>query len=228
MSKRIEDRGRRKHLHTDRKKVLVIKALARKIGYLREEDFPGSTGLTALPAHRHHPDQIIKCKDALCFVIGGSVQIRHHGYFVKSLAAGALFGDMALLGQTMLGCEAVAGVEGALIGVMDVDAAREWLISNSLAVVNSLGPRLAILETEHYRVNFQLADHRIAALLLELAGRNSLINGWSHEKIGERLGLYRETVTVILDTMKADKLIEVDRLKIILLNKRALRELAEL
>ena len=228
MSKKTEDRGRRKHLHTERKTALIVKALAQKIGYLQEEDFPDSTGLAALPGHRYHPDQIIKCKDALCFVIGGSVQIRHHDHFVKSLRAGALFGDMALLGQTMLGCEATAGVEGALIGVMDVDAAREWLISNSLAVVNNIGPRLASLETEHYRANFQLADHRIAALLLQLAGKNSVVNGWSHENIGESLGLYRETVTVILDTMKADKLIAVDRLKLILLNKRALREMAEL
>lgn len=228
MSKRIEDRGRRKHLHTDRKKVLVAKALSQKIGYLREENFPGSSGLAALPRQEYPPDRIIKCKDALCFLIGGSVQIRHHGYFIKSLTAGALFGDMALLGQTMLGCEAVTGVEGALIGVMDVDAAREWLISNSLAVVESLGPRLASLEIEHYRANFQLADYRIAALLLQLAGGSSVVIGWSHEKIGERLGIYRETVTVILDTMKADKLIAVDRLKIILLDKRALRELAEL
>ncbi len=208
--------------------MLVAKALAQKIGYLREEDLPGLTGLDVLPRHRFQPDQIIKCKDALCYVIGGSVQIRHHGYFVKRLAAGALFGDMALLGQAMLGCEALAGVEGALIGVMDVDAAREWLISNSLAVVNSLGPRLASLEVEHYRANFQLADYRIAALLIELAGGSSVVKGWSHEKIGEQLGLYRETVTVILDTMKADQLIAVDRLKIILLKKRALRELAEL
>jgi CRP-like cAMP-binding protein len=228
MSKTIEDRGRRKHLHTDRKKALVVKALAKKIGYLREEDFPGSTGLAALPRHEYHPDRIIKCKNVLCFVIGGSVQIRHHGYFVKSLAAGALFGDIALLGQTMLGCEAIAGDEGALIGVMDVDAAREWLISNSLAVVNRLGPRLAEVETAHYRANFQLADHRIAALLLQLAGGSSVVKGWSHEKIGDSLGLYRETVTIILDTMKADKLIGVDRLKIILLDKKALGELAEL
>ena len=228
MSKRTEDRGRRKHLHTDRKRALVVKALARQVGYLREEDFPGSTGLADLPGQRHHPDQIIRCKNALCFVMGGSVLIRHHGHFVKSLTAGALFGDMALLGQTMLGCEASAGAEGALIGVMDVGAVRQWLISNSLDVVASLGPRLASLEVAHYRANFQLADHRIAALLVELAAGRPVIEGWSHERLGERLGLYRETVTIILDTMKADKLIEVDRLKIILLNKRALRELAEL
>ena len=225
MSKRTEDRGRRKHIHTDRKRVLAAKALARRVGYLREEDFPA---LAALPQQRHHPDQVIKCKDALCLVINGSVLIRHHGQFVKSLAAGALFGDLALLGQSMLGCEAAAGIEGALIGVMDLDAARKYLTSNCLAVVNGIGPRLASLEAEHYRANFQLADHRIAALLVELAGGRSVVKGWSHEKIGERLGLYRETVTVILDTMKADKLIAVDRLKIILLDKRALRELAEL
>jgi CRP-like cAMP-binding protein len=128
----------------------------------------------------------------------------------------------------MLAVEAVAGAEGALISFMRADAAREWIESSPVTILENIGSRLASIEAEYYRSSFQLADSRIAALLLELAGENSVIEEVSHEKLGERLGLYRETVTVVLDAMKLDKLIEVGRMRIAILDKRALRELSEL
>ena len=73
-----------------------------------------------------------------------------------------------------------------------------------------------------------MADSRIAAALFEHAKEGSTIKGISHKEIGDQLGLYRETVTLILDAMKADKLINVGRMSIILLDKKALRELSEL
>lgn len=161
---------------------------------------------------------------------GGLVQIRHshHDYLVKELMPGALFGNLHLLGQTMLATEASAGAEGALISFMSADTAREWIAANPVLIFEKIGSRLASVEAEHYRTGFQLADSRIAALLLELAGGDSIIEGISHEKLGERLGLYRETVTVVLDAMKLDKLIEVGRMRISILDKRAVRELSEL
>jgi CRP-like cAMP-binding protein len=230
MSKRVETTGYRKHLLTEKRKALAANALARKVGYLRVEDFPGSSIFATLPRQKFDPKRLIRIKEGLCLVSGGTVLIRHahHEYFVKELYPGTLFGNMPLLGQTMLSTEAVAGAEGALISFMSSDSARQWIAAKPVLIFEKIGSRLALVEAEHYRAGFQLADSRIAALLLELAGERTTVKGITHAKMGERLGLYRETVTVILDAMKVDKLIEVGRMKITLLDKRALRELSEL
>ena len=128
----------------------------------------------------------------------------------------------------MLITKALAGEEGAEIGFMDTDTAKRWARTNPLGLIEKIGCRLTDIEEEHYSSHFQLADSRIAALLLELAGKDSFIEGISHQELGDRLGLYRETVTVILDAMKLDKLIEVSRMRITILEKRALKELSEL
>ena len=230
MSRRVEPTGRRKHLLTDRMKALSSSALAQKIGYLKAEDFPGSRVFVSLPVQSFAHGRIINCKNNLCLVTRGAVEIHHsaHGYLIKRLSAGTLFGDMPLLGQTMLITKALAGEGGAEIGFMDTDAARRWARTNPLGLIEKIGNRLADIEEEHYSSHFQLADSRIAALLLELAGKDAVIEGISHQGLGDRLGLYRETVTVILDAMKLDKLIEVGRKKITILEKRALKELSEL
>ncbi|HVG18957.1 MAG TPA: helix-turn-helix domain-containing protein [Blastocatellia bacterium] len=42
------------------------------------------------------------------------------------------------------------------------------------------------------------------------------------------IGVYRETVTNVLDEMKSERMIEVGRKRVRILNKRALGELSEL
>jgi CRP-like cAMP-binding protein len=111
---------------------------------------------------------------------------------------------------------------------MDLDAARELLEANSVLAVEMLGPRLAQSDEQHYRALFQTADSRIAALLLEIAGGGAIVEGLTQGEIGETLGMYRETVANTLNAMKMDRLIEVGRMKITLLDKHALRELSEL
>ena len=73
-----------------------------------------------------------------------------------------------------------------------------------------------------------MSDSRVAALLLELAGERSTIQGFTHDELGERIGVYRETMTNVLDAMKFDKLIKVGRRRLTILDKKALRELSEL
>ena len=229
MSRRIQT-GRRKHLLTVKKQALAASTLAQKIGYLRVDDFPSASISNTLPTQAYSANRFIRCKDELFIVKEGSVEIWHKRYdkLVSELETGVLFGEMPLLGQTMLGTRAITGKQGATIAVMNIESAKEWIESNPVSIFAELGYRLSSIETEHYRSQFQLADSRVAALLLELAGQDSVIEGITHEKLGERLGLYRETVTIILDTMKLDKFIDVGRMKITLLEKRALKELSEL
>lgn len=230
MSRKVQTNGRRKHVFTDKMKALAANALAQKVGCLRVEDSPGSSIFAALPRQYFNPKRIIRPKNALCLVSGGMVQIRHSHYdfLVKELPPGALFGNISLLGQTMLATEAVAGAEGDLISFMSADTAREWVKANPIEILEKTGSSLALIDAKHYRAMFQLTDSRITVLLLELAGEGATIEGLTHTTIGHRIGMYRETVTNVLDTMKLDKLIEISRMRITVLDKHALQELSEL
>jgi CRP-like cAMP-binding protein len=145
----------------------------------------------------------------------------------KRLTVGSIFGDLKLLGQTMLMARAISGDAGAMLAVMDLKAAKRWLESDSIRLVEKIGPRLACADEQHYRAIFQNADSRIAALLLEIAGEGTTVAGLTQAEMGEVLGVYRETVATMLKAMKEEGLIDVDRKMITLLDKRALRELSE-
>jgi CRP-like cAMP-binding protein len=120
------------------------------------------------------------------------------------------------------------GSQGASLAVMDANVAKEWVKANPVSILERLGRRLAEVELQHYRSSFQMSDSRVAALLLELAGERSTVQGFTHDELGAKVGVYRETITNVLDAMKFDKLIKVGRKKLIILDKKALRELSEL
>jgi CRP-like cAMP-binding protein len=218
----------KRHILRHKRKTLAAKTLARKIGYLRVQDFPASL-FEALPPVAFLAHRVIRPKDQLFVVKAGLVEIwdAPQDMLVTTLSAGTIFGDMALLGQTMLGCQAIAGREGAMLGVMDVGQATEWVRTDPLALLHVLGPRFSRVEVDHYRVLFQTVDARLAAILLELAGDRSVIEGYTQEAMGERLGTYRETITHAMRALKAHRCIKVSNRKITILNRRALKELSE-
>jgi CRP-like cAMP-binding protein len=147
---------------------------------------------------------------------------------VTKLEAETLFGDMPLLGQSMYGCQAIAGSGGVTLGLVSPNRVYGWLEEEPRKILEEIGPRLIRVETEHYRVGFQTTDARLAALLLELTGESSIVAGYGHEELSQRLGVYRETVTMTMRAMKESRLIEIGRKRITILDKRALQELSEL
>ena len=230
MSKSLQSYLHRKHGLSEKRKALAAAALAQKIGYLRIDDLDDATMLEDLPVQSFSPHRIIRCKDQLLLIKAGVVEIwhTHHDYMVKELKAGVLFGDLNLLGQTMLGTKAIVGSQGARLAVMNAYTAKEWIRADPISILEKLGRRLAKVEVQHYRSSFQMSDSRVAALLLELAGERSTIHGFTHDELGEKIGVYRETMTNVLDAMKFDKLIKVGRRRLTILDKKALRELSEL
>jgi CRP-like cAMP-binding protein len=230
MSKSLKVYLNRKHILSEKRKSLAAAALAQKIGYLQIMDLPGASILENLPDQSLNPHRIIRCKDELLLIKDGLVEIwhTHQDYLVKELKTGALFGELNLLGQTMLGTRAIVGRQGARVAVMNADSAKEWVKTNPVPILEKLGHRLAEIEAQHYRASFQLADSRVAALLLELAGEGSAVRGFTHDELGAKIGLYRETMTNVLDAMKFDRLIKVGRKSVTIIDKRALRELSEL
>jgi CRP-like cAMP-binding protein len=221
--------GKQKHVFTEKRKVLAAKVLARKVGYLKVQDFPPGF-FASLPTQSFNAHKVIRPSNELFAVENGVVEIwqRHHDILIAQLGPGAILGDMALLGQTMLGTQAIAGSGGVTLGVVSIEHAGQWIDSNPRTIIELVGPRLAYVEAEHYRTAFQTVDLRLAWLLLELAGAGSSVQGLTQEELASQLGTYRETVTNALQDMKSGKLVEISRKAIRLLNKKKLKELSEL
>ena len=212
----------KKQLLTDKRKRLAAASLAQKIGYLKIE-------LLDLPTQTFNAHKVIRPDNELFVIREGVVEIWHtqQDMLVTELRENTLFGEMSLLGQTMLGCQAIAGSEVTL-GVIDVDQVAEWVGPSELSFLQTLGPRLAHVEADHYRAIFQNAESRVAALILELAGPESFITGLTHEDLANQLGMYRETVTIAIKRLKKAGTLKVSRKVITILNKKKLKELSEL
>jgi len=214
---------------TEQMKELAAAALAQKVGYLKLEDFPDARLFDDLPTRSYGPHKIVRCKhDELLLVRRGLVEVwqTHHDRLVKQLMIGTLFGEIPLLGQTMVITQAVAGPAGTTIAVTNAERVRELIKANALALAEKLYPRLAAVDAEHYRVIFQPAESRLAALLLELAGEGSTVEGLTQRQLGERLRLMRETIVASVASLKAKKLIGVERRKMVIFDRKALEELS--
>lgn len=210
---------------TEKRKVLASRMLAQKIGYLKIKDLPPD-----LPVQSFHAHRIIRPKNELFVIQNGIVEIWHtaHDMFVASLEAGTVFGELPLLGQTMLDCRAIAGTGGVTVGVMNVSLVTEWIASNPLTIFQEIGPRFAYAQSEHYRTTFQSVESRLAGLLLKLAGEESSVIGFTQGDLSKMLATYRETITNSMDSLREDRLIEIGRKKITILNKKKLKDLSEL
>jgi Crp-like helix-turn-helix domain/FG-GAP repeat len=136
-----------------------------------------------------------------------------------------IFGRKELLAKLDTATRPSGGVGLTILGAADGDR-FERIKANALALAERLYPRLAAVEAEHYRTIFQPAESRVAALLLELAGNGSTIEGLTQRQLGERIGLVRETVVMVMASLKAKKLIGIDRRKVVLFDKKALSELS--
>jgi CRP/FNR family transcriptional regulator, cyclic AMP receptor protein len=218
---------KKSNIFSKKRKILAARILAQKIGYLRTQDFPS---FPDMPTQTFNAHRIIRAKDELFVVKNGMVEIwhSHQDMLVTELQQESIFGEMSLLGQTMLGCQAIAGRDGVTLGVMNSNLTKEWIDSNPVAILQELGPHFAFVEAEHYRAAFQTVHSRVAGLLLELAGEASTVEGFIQEELGDRLGAYRETVTNAIGTMKEEGFIEVGRKRITILDKQALQELSNM
>ena len=208
---------------TEKTKALAAKSLAQRIGYLR-------LSLPYLPTQDFNAHKIIRPKKQLFIIRKGTVEIwqTQHDILVTELGPDSVFGDMPLVGQTMLGTQAIAGSGGVTLGVMDLDQATEWIQSSPVPILREIGPRFAHLQADFYRTQFYTVESRLASLLLDLAGEDSVITGLTHTELGDQLGTYRETVTMSLRDLKKAKAIDIGRKRITLLNKKKLKELSEL
>ena len=140
----------------------------------------------------------------------------------------SIFGEMACIGQAMHDCFAEAA-EDSLICTLSRDDVKRLIPDTRCSPCGCSRPSPAgwskpSVSSRHWRSG--LCVPRLAELLRREA-HDGLIEGLSHQDLGERLGVYRETVTEALNELKAAGLLEIGRRRIRLLDEARLQEIAD-
>ena len=231
---------------SEKMRSLAALSLAPKVGYLQISDLTGSEdrGIESLvdkrlPKRSYKKGERIyptERKDPVLFMVkSGSVNIFRPAlqggqYAIKRLERGAVFGEMPLIGQSMLGAHAEAAESSDLIVIsaQDFDRIASSAPDIALNAMRKLGPRLVEAERQHERAAFHPVTARIASLLARLANEANQVVGYTHQEMADMLGVYRETVTNAIAELKQDKLVKVGRKRITLLDPDALSRLEAL
>lgn len=151
---------------------------------------------------------------------------------VATLGAGAIFGEMSLVGQGMhhTFAEALDDCVLCIMNRADVERLLQEKPDVTFRFLEAIGSRVQQLETRLEDIAFKSISARLAALLLQLAteqGSQIQVNGYTHQDLSEMLGTYRETITQTLNDFKADGLIDTGRKRVILRDQTALQQVAE-
>jgi CRP/FNR family transcriptional regulator, cyclic AMP receptor protein len=149
---------------------------------------------------------------------------------IGTVGPGAVFGEMALIGQGMHNTFAEA-TEDCILCVMSREDVERLLITKprvALRIFEAMGNRLKETEARLEAIAFKGIPARLAALLLELAAerQSDTIQGLTHQDMGERIGTYRETTTQTLNSFKAAGLIDIGRKRIRILDREGLERIA--
>ena len=150
---------------------------------------------------------------------------------IGTIGPGAIFGEMALIGQGMHNTFAEATEECVLL-VMSREDVEHLLVTKpkvALRIFEELGSRLKETESRLEEIAFKGIPARLASFLLQLADEqgDDTITGMTHQDLGEQIGTYRETTTQTLNIFKADGLIDIGRKRIMILDREGLERVAE-
>ncbi|MFQ5382256.1 MAG: Crp/Fnr family transcriptional regulator [Dehalococcoidia bacterium] len=158
----------------------------------------------------------------------GSVQIYRltadgRKLVVASVGPGSAFGEMAFLGQTLGGSFAEVTADSAVC-VMDRKDIENVLRNHptvAIQLVGMMAERLRKAEDRLEQMAFAPVPARVARLLLDLADEDEVC-GHSHQDLAEMVGTSRETVSRVLEDLKAGGVVSVDRRALQILNREAL------
>jgi CRP/FNR family transcriptional regulator, cyclic AMP receptor protein len=193
------------------------------------------TTLTSVPRGRvfYEPEDV---SQVLFLIREGRVQIYRISpegkkLVIATLGPGALFGEMALLGQLMHNAFAEALDDCQIFVMSRADLERLILNKPSVGrrVLETTGRRLREAEQRLEDMAFKGIPARLASLLLRLAdeqGSDEVV-GLTHQDLAETVGTYRETATQVLNDMKTDGLIEIGRKRIKILDRARLEAIAQ-
>ncbi len=185
---------------------------------------------------------------SLFLLKSGRVQLYHlstdgRKLITATLAVGACFGEIPLIGQGPQNsfAETIEPASLCVISRNDVEQLLDKYPTIARSLLSIVGQHFVQLENQLINATFRDSHARVATLLLQLAhstqehadNRNNgttsdtiTISGFSHEELAERLGVYRETVTIALRELKDAGAIELGRKHITIRNLTILEQLA--
>lgn len=139
------------------------------------------------------------------------------------LKPGALFGQMALIGQRMHHTFAQA-LDECMVCAMNRDEVERLLVEKpqvTFRLLDNLGRRLYEAEERLEEFAFQRIPARLARHVLQLhseSGKSGELAGYTHQYFADLLGTYRETITQILNDFQSQGLIRLGRKSITILD----------
>jgi CRP-like cAMP-binding protein len=150
---------------------------------------------------------------------------------LATLGPGSVFGEMSLVGQGMYDSFAEAAEESTLCAMTRSDVERLLLTKPVVALrfLRVLGEQLLEARRELEDLAFKGVPARLASLLLRLtekSGDNTL-SGLTHQELAEMAGTLRETTTEALNHFKGAGLIDIGRMRIVVLDREGLLAVAE-
>jgi len=148
---------------------------------------------------------------------------------VATIGPGTIFGEMAIIGQGMHNAFAESA-EDCLLCVMSRHDVERLILNKpsvALRVMEVMAERLNKAESQLEDMAFKSIPTRLALLLLRLReDQGNCIYGYTHQDLAEAIGTYRETATQTLNEFKANRLIEISRKQIDILDPTGLEVIA--
>lgn len=146
------------------------------------------------------------------------------------LEPGTFFGEMPLLGERMRSASAEA-IEDSTLCVMsraDIEGLVLRRPQVALRMLEVLGRRLAESEARLEDLAYRSVPARLASVLLRLARNDEgVIEGITHQELGDMVGAYRETVTKILNEFQAAGIVSLGRGRLRVLDRAMLAKSLE-
>ncbi|MDN5202881.1 Crp/Fnr family transcriptional regulator [Fulvivirgaceae bacterium BMA10] len=145
----------------------------------------------------------------------------------RILTQGDVFGELALVGEEKRTDFAIAMENNTVISTINVKDVYEFMNVNkelSAKIFNLIGSRIKQLERKIESLTFKSARSRIVDFIKDLAqekgkkiGYETLVaNHYTHQDIADLTGISRQTVTTILNELKSENQINMNRKRILI------------
>ena len=138
---------------------------------------------------------------------------------------GTFFGEMSLVGQSLIGTQAVA-IEDSVICALSRHDLRSLMLENSevaLRLIDVLARRLQQARDDLQEMVFNDVTGRVAGLLVRLADEETgVVEGYSHQDLAAMVGCLRESFTAVLDRFRETSAVEIGRKRIVIVDRTQL------
>ena len=139
---------------------------------------------------------------------------------IAELKPGAIFGEMACVGQGMYHCAAETVTESRIrtISRGELEKVLDKFPAMTRRLLDLVGQRFLRVLQDLEGTAFRGLIPRLANLLLE-EEEGDCVRGVSHQELAERLGVYRESATAALGELRTAGIISLGRKEIRILER---------